>query len=454
MKKTLLFVVILVLVAAIAVVGTIAYFTYETPTDVNVMTLGNVEIAQHEQERVDNTQLPTSDNLQDYTQKKPLWPAVYEGSSIDWDPNSVSNQAWKVVESNVAVIDKFVTVENTGKNDAYVRTIFAFEDSVTDAEDLIHVVNNSTNIKDGATWVWEWIDEPVYIDNVKYQLAVATYTVPLAAGETTIPSLKQIYLDKDATQEWAKEHIGDKYDVFAISQAVQTVGFADAATALNEAFYEVTAALHPWLDGRPTVPGTKVSNIDELNASLEDGGNIVLVNDIVIDASDLTSGFASIPVGFAVSVDSDIYLNGHRIIIEDSGVFNAAFCAKNCTLNIYGDGEIVQEGGDDYLIWASTDSTVNIYGGNFSVGGTDCSTLYASGNANINVYGGEFVNNGTDAQGYGNVQNHGLGSITYYGGSYTWHPENDVNFDDAAYINVAEGYAVEFDGAKYHVIEK
>ena len=73
-----------VLVAALAIGGTLAYLT-STDSDVNVMTLGNVKIAQHEYERVTNAdgsyKTDTIDNrtsyvLDDFTQAKPILPIV------------------------------------------------------------------------------------------------------------------------------------------------------------------------------------------------------------------------------------------------------------------------------------------------------------------------------------------------------------------------------------------
>ena len=181
------------LTAAVSVGGTLAYLM-DTDEDVNVMTLGDVYIDQIEQERVDDNAAQTE--LKDFEQNQPLLPAVYPGSSIPWAPADEwvvpNDQAWKVVQDNTNVIDKFVTVENTGKSDAYVRTIFAFE--WDPANDYIHLVSNGINITEGATWTWEYLDGLAEIDGAKYMIGIATYTEPLKPGATTIPSLKQVYM--------------------------------------------------------------------------------------------------------------------------------------------------------------------------------------------------------------------------------------------------------------------
>lgn len=201
------------------------------------MTLGNVKIEQIEQERVDAALLPTADgNLTAFEQNKPLFPAVYEGSSIDWAPaqSSADYEAWKVVLPNENVIDKFVTVKNTGKSDAFVRTLIAYEGDATYGPrgEYIHIVHNSTNVDPDIAVK----DEGVFnIKGVDYTVFSYTYPAVLKAGDTTIPSLKQVYLDKTADNDVVAKY-GETYDILVLSQAVQTAGFADANTALTTAF--------------------------------------------------------------------------------------------------------------------------------------------------------------------------------------------------------------------------
>jgi len=103
MKKLLSIALVVVLLAGIAVSGTMAYLQ-DTDSDVNVMTLGNVDIEQHEYERVvENGEYKkgTVDEkesyiLQSFTQGKPLLPIVGDPSSPDgyqyagWDDTTVA----------------------------------------------------------------------------------------------------------------------------------------------------------------------------------------------------------------------------------------------------------------------------------------------------------------------------------------------------------------------------
>lgn len=249
LNRKWLMVIALVLSLTMATAGTLAYLT-DSDKDVNTMTLGRVEIVQNEQERT-RTEDGELDELDEFTQDKPLLPAYFKGNSIPWADEDEwpvpGDQAWKVVEDNEGVIDKFVTVTNTGKTDAYVRTIIAYEGDETYGPEgaYIHVVHNATNVdpdikvKCMGTYT---------IDRVKYTVYVYTYPEVLAADETTIPSLKQVYMDKSATNKVVEQY-GATYDILVLSQAMQAQGFNDAETALNEGFGEVTRAnLIAWWD--------------------------------------------------------------------------------------------------------------------------------------------------------------------------------------------------------------
>lgn len=231
------------LTAAVSVGGTLAYLS-DTDEDVNIMTMGNVYIDQIEQERVDDA--AAQDQLTDFQDNKDLLPAVYPGDSIPWaDPSQwvvPNDEAWKVVEDNDNVVDKFVTVKNTGDSPAYVRTLIAFEEP----SDLIHYVGNGSNITEGATWEWVWLDGTFAYDGANYSLAVVTYTAELAAGATTIPSLKQVYMGKTADNDYCNQ-FGESYQILVYSQAVQTAGFDTPQEALNEAFGEITLTQNPWV---------------------------------------------------------------------------------------------------------------------------------------------------------------------------------------------------------------
>lgn len=263
-KSTLLMVLSLVLALALGVGGTMAYLQ-DTDADVNVMTLGNVYITQNEQE------YNAAGELVEFTQDKPLYPYV---GQLGWKNKEVADGAYRQFTMN-NVVDKYVTVTNTGKSDAYVRTFIALEmgDYTVEEFEMIGVSINAENggeFKFPGTWVWGE-DFVVEIDGNNYYVMVAEHQDALAPGETTIPSLNQIYLKNTAGNEEVEKLDGNgngKYDVLVLSQAVQTQGFADANEsgsaadeALNEAFpygTEKAATVAGWFgEAEVGTPGDK-----------------------------------------------------------------------------------------------------------------------------------------------------------------------------------------------------
>lgn len=227
MKKKIVIVALTVALLATCFAGTYAYLM-DDDYATNVMTMGNVAIEQIEQERGEN-------GLVNFTQNKPAYPAV---GTIAWADEAITvgggNQ--KVFHDGLKnVVDKFVFVRNTGKSDAYVRTIIALEAPNYDPNDLIHANCNDT---DGVTMTpWTAVD----INGVKFVYAVFTYTDALAKGKETPVSLAQVFLDKAATNDDCAA-FGDTWEILTLSQAVQAAGFDNAELALNTAFGAADAA--------------------------------------------------------------------------------------------------------------------------------------------------------------------------------------------------------------------
>lgn len=276
LKKVLLMCTAYVLVAALAIGGTIAYLQ-DDDSDVNVMTLGNVSIAQHEYERVvdaNGDYVVDSSvggyKLQPFTQDKPLYPATIPTSSAEWTYESTNAMFEQVgangggmnvfVEPNA--VDKFVFVENTGKTDAYVRTLIAFESGSLSAEEWDEVVCTSYHFSWGAPVVIGSIT----VENNNYVVLEYTYKGRpdkgfhengiLPAGEVTQCSLGQVYMRSTATNEDCEKIDGNKngtYDILVLSQAVQAAGFDSASTALDTAFGKSSEKAAEWFGGI-TVP--------------------------------------------------------------------------------------------------------------------------------------------------------------------------------------------------------
>lgn len=263
LSKFLAMVLALALTVGLSVSLTVAYLT-DTDEQVNVMTLGNVSIEQIEQERDENG------DLTDFTQAKPALPAV---GPIAWatDGVEVNGVECKVFTPDLKnVVDKIVTVENTGKSDAYVRTIIAIEAPDFDPDSLIHVNLSSEGIVYSNLYNYQ-------IDGKDYCVIVATYTDALAAGEVSTPSLMQVFLDSEADNDDCAA-FGDTWEIMVLSQAVQADGFDSAEAALNTAFGEVTEVkAQEWFGGKdPVVVNSSAELASAVQAAAGDSAIIVL----------------------------------------------------------------------------------------------------------------------------------------------------------------------------------
>lgn len=276
-------------IAAIAVGGTLAFLDDSTPTTTNViMTDGKVDIVQIEQQRVDDKENQTV--LEDFEQCKQMLPAMFNGTSIPFAAESEwvvpGDQAWKVVEDNDNVIDKFVTVKNTGNIPAYVRTVIAFESGCRADDTKLHVVHNGKNVEE-EIGEWEWV-ENVTIDGKKFDIGVCTYQKALLPNETTIPSLKQVYLNKSLTAEEIEELYGDSCEILVMSQACQVESSKTAKEVLDNAFQPITATSHPWTNGTNSI--VYASSAEEIQEALTAGSDIILENNIQ-DSADTSTGY-------------------------------------------------------------------------------------------------------------------------------------------------------------------
>lgn len=284
MKKIVIIALSIVLVASLAIGGTLSYLT-STDSDVNVLTVGNVKIDQLEYERVVDANGDwvastytgygyTADLMQEYTQDKKLIPKVGQPK---WDNRNGSEaatgteshqQPWSQIgapgsnqlfdDSVHNVQDKFVFVKNTGSEAAYFRTVIAIEapdgTEVTVGSNTYPAIMTNTN--GNIRYEWEELTDKIEVDGQKYYVMIATHLEPLAADETSRPSLLQVYMRSECDNEDVAK-FGDKVDILVFTQAVQAQGFDDVADlpaeyascaeyALTTAFGEITATAHPW----------------------------------------------------------------------------------------------------------------------------------------------------------------------------------------------------------------
>ncbi len=512
MKKVLLMCTAYVLVAALAIGGTIAYLQ-DTDSDVNVMTLGNVKIEQHEYERATNTDGSyenkeidgvTSYVLKDFTQGKPLYPIVGDpnepGNSpayAGWDSTivrmtQVDSYGFMQVFAGKNAQDKFVTVENTGKTSAYVRTLVAIEIGSSDGKKIMTSARAQTADETGAQ---PWIAASagtIEIDGNSYRVVEYIYRGAsdvnrhvngvLPAGDTTYPSLCQIYLKHNATNEDMVAIDGNGngvLDILVLSQAVQAAGFADAKTALDTGFGKSSEKAAEWFGGI-AIPDV-VASADEAYAAFSafdqsgKSGSVILNSDInTADADSRWSSNREYALR-AAGTDVTFDLNGHTVNHDtayqngnNTGytyLFTTAYNGKltvngeggsiysenadgfTCIFYAQGPSEIVINGGEYHAVtgvpvWAGNGAKVTINGGSFtsSKSGNDQEMIYSSGGV-IDIYGGFFHSDWENRPVNVADANRSTGFINIYGGTF-------VNFDpstggnDPGNIRVMEGYKV------------
>ncbi len=239
-KKILIIALTLALVAIVAVGGTLAWFT-DTDELKNVFTVGSVDIVQNEV----------------FDEQTAMLVPVVGNDPTDADDN---------------YIEKKVTVENIGKNAAYVQTYVAVP-AVLDNNGILKLydINASAN-------GWTKIDgnenadgvQPVATDitldgeTIPYNVYLYRYNTALEKDTETKASLEYVYIDPsidlnvydieegDGVKDTAYFVLADgseingfnaagKLNVYVATQAVQTVGFDSAESAFDASFPN-----HPW----------------------------------------------------------------------------------------------------------------------------------------------------------------------------------------------------------------
>lgn len=211
-----------VLAAALAVGGTLAYFT-DVKSAANVFTVGKVGIRLQENFEQGSVLLPATGSTQDGTLQ-----------------NAVTKEVTVQVEE--------------GSEAAYVRVHIAIPQILDDGDDTLDAGKNVLHFSyaDGSIGAgkWNWsdaVDAPyeggyrytATMDGIVYNVYVVTYEAALTAGRTTDHVIDQVYLDSAVTGadiEKINAVLGETWQIRVIAEGVQADGFDDAYTALNTAF--------------------------------------------------------------------------------------------------------------------------------------------------------------------------------------------------------------------------
>ena len=197
-----------VLLLVMLMATTLAWFTDQT-YNVNTMVAGKISIEQKEYSDADHR--------------------------VEFENN-------KFVMMPSQTVVKEVVVTNTGNQDCYVRTLFAFEDSNT-ADVLKLITVDSGIVIDGITNTNPKVQFTVTKDGKTTLFTVGYYVhaTALAKNEKINP-LSGITLKAEAKNAW-HEAVGNHYEVFVLSQATQTAGLSTVPMdALDTAFNPISAA--------------------------------------------------------------------------------------------------------------------------------------------------------------------------------------------------------------------
>lgn len=253
-KKTILVAAIAVmLVAALVVGGTLAYFT-DTKSADNTFTVGNVKIDLLESSlHRENAGYVGTPGEELNPQNAELWSEVLKQGSNNTSPykagdtfytdDQIKANAREYKCENVELnpgeyYHKMPYVVNTGKNDAYIRI------RIMIPADLDTAILNSSMYTTTALNNKEFTKAydntgAVVRDGVKYNVYTFTRIAPLKAGEMTYWNVwGTIHMDTDVTNEEIASLFGEgkpyadgTFPVLVEADAIQADGFANATDA-------------------------------------------------------------------------------------------------------------------------------------------------------------------------------------------------------------------------------
>ncbi len=235
-KKTILVAAIAVmLVAALVVGGTLAYFT-DTKSATNTFTVGNVSIdllesRLHRENAAGNPKLAVDDVEMAGSNNQ----SEYKAGDRYFTDDQIKADAAKYKCDNVKLAPgqsyhKMPYVVNTGSNDAYIRIRVMFPAELDEA-----VLNSSIYTKtalDNGEFTMKKEKDVTY-EGKAYNVYTFTRTEALKPGEMTYWNVwGTVGLDSDVTNEKIAELLPDgDFEVLVQADAIQADGFADATAA-------------------------------------------------------------------------------------------------------------------------------------------------------------------------------------------------------------------------------
>ena len=325
-KKILALAAVVVVTAAIAIVGTLAYLT-DRDSKVNTFVVGDVAIELTE-EFEQGTTLTPGVNIE----KKPVI------------TNTGKNDAWVWLTFSIpSALDNFVEGTEVGSNENVIHWNplgATTEGYVTEAR--VDKAVNDGNLPAGTTaadilannktWnVFNSLGEgknayQEEINGVKYNTYVLLYNKALTKGETTLTGIYNVFLDATVdiapNGDWYKVSggVAKKLDwntnedgapaIYVAAYAAQAEGFADAQAAYK-------AYQTQWGDNGAAETPAVAANADELSKALAAATDsiILLTADVAADTHTVNE-----------NTTANIELQGNTLsgIVENNGEMNIA----------------------------------------------------------------------------------------------------------------------------------
>ena len=248
MKKTIAIAMLVVLVAAVSVLGTLAYLT-DTKAATNTFTVGNVSIKllesslHRENAGVANGQTSTSELWSNVEKEGTGNTSKYKAGDTFYTDAQIEANAQEYKCENVKLnpgqsYHKMPYVKNIGANKAYIRIRVMFPADL-DTAILNSSMYTSTALNNKEFTLVYDNSGTVERNNIKYNVYTFTRIDPLASGELTYWNVwGTVHMDADVTNEKLAEFFGagktyadGTFPVLVEADAIQADGFANATEA-------------------------------------------------------------------------------------------------------------------------------------------------------------------------------------------------------------------------------
>lgn len=232
MKKKILALCLVVALAATAVIGgTLAYFT-DTEKATNVMTAGNVDI-----------------DLEEYMNTE-------DGAKVPFESdNALTLYPMTDAQGMAMKGNKIVDVYNDSADEAYIRTIVAFEkmSTETDYKKVHYKALENNNYASSGTYGVDWQNSyygELVIGGITYDVHVFdTVDGAKIPSGARVQSLQGVWLDQNVTNEDVATLGEDgKMNILVVAQGVQAANFESHDAAFAATFELTDANIISWFE--------------------------------------------------------------------------------------------------------------------------------------------------------------------------------------------------------------